>query len=71
MEKNKKDPEYVLELYPGRALTGISHNTISFNLTGHMTFANTHEVEKFLNTWKYHFFGLHTLTVVETPETKK
>ena len=70
MKKDKKDPEYILELYPGRALTGISHNTISFNLTGHQTFKNTVEVDVFLKRWKYHFFGLHTLTIVEAPEKK-
>jgi len=67
----KKDPEYVLELYPGRALTSISYKTINFNVTGHWKFKTKDEIEKFLMVWKNHFFGLDTLTVAEAKEPKK
>lgn len=54
---------YVCELWPGRALTSISRNTIYFNITGHMEFDSRQEASAFLERWKNHFFGVQSLTI--------
>jgi hypothetical protein len=62
--------DYVLEIWPGRALTAITPNTIHFNIAGERRFGTADEANGFLETWRNHFFGMHTLTIGERERQK-